>query len=96
MGYELISRNKKVFFISSRVNFKRSSRSFGWPYNFNNTGYFWSNLNKKNSKNLSKNINNYFYKEKIFDTKFIHKNLMNYDKKNIELSKQLNLLGLKL
>ena len=96
LGYELLSRNKKVFFISSRVNVKRSSRSFGWPYNFNNTGYFWSNLNKKNSKNLSKNINNYFYKEKIFDTKFIHKNLMNYDKKNIEISKQLNLLGLKL
>lgn len=95
LGYELISRNKKVFFISSRVSDKRSSRSFGWPYNFNNTGYFWSNLNLKNREKLSYNIDNYFHKKTNFDTKFIHENLMNYDKKNKEVSKQLNLLGLR-
>ncbi len=96
LGYELISRDKKVFFIATRINSKKSSRSFGWPCNFDNKGYFWSNLNFKNRKNLSKNINNYFYKERNFDTKFIHKNLMNYDKKNKEISKQLSLIGLSL
>ena len=71
LGYEAISRGKRVAAITIRSNFTNLiNHSFGWPYKFQKNGYFWtnelkgslikkklSNMISSNNKKYSKNLN---------------------------------------
>ena len=43
MGYEVLSLGRKIFFISIRRGENREGSIFGWPSNYKNEGFFWSN-----------------------------------------------------
>ena len=80
LGFEVLSRNKKIIFLPFRS--KRFSDTFGWPYEFDPEGPFWSS---NNSKDDFLRIMNYVIKININDWKKIikpYKHLINLDEDN--------------
>ena len=61
LGYESISRNKKVaIFSSRRISLKGSLEKFGWPNRFKKIGFFYSSnkFKKVAAERIMKNVIN--------------------------------------
>jgi len=88
LGLEALSRNKKIIFFPFRN--KIFSDTFGWPYEFDLEGPFWST---NNSKENFLRIINYVIKIRINDWKKIikpYKHLVYFDKDNKVFKKTLS------
>ena len=97
LGYEAISRGKKVAAITIRSNFtKLINHTFGWPYKFQKNGFFWTNelksliIKKKLSNMISSNNQKYSKNLNIVKSKIII-----HDKNNFIFKKSLKRAGVK-
>ena len=90
LGYEALSRGKKICFFVPKISSVEKSYKFGWPYIKKEKGFFFSN--KCNYSEVSKILNNLrlmkikTWKEKI---RLYQNGLMIYDKNNFILKKKL-------
>ena len=91
--YEAIGRGKKVFIFSNNIeNDKLKTHKFGWPYNFEEDGFFWVNnfSNKDSIQNKIEmvfNLNQLDWNGKIRD---ISEKLIDFDRDN---KKFINLIN---
>lgn len=98
LGYEMLSRKKKVIFLSFRDSNKKywgycpkKSHNFGWPTQYSDTGLFWSNIYKedvfKEILSSTLNLDSASWEEKI--NTFV-RNIINFDFQNEKLKQLLN------
>jgi len=78
LGYEALSREKRVAFLFIRKNIANilsyENYKFGWPNNYPDNKYFWTN---SSDSNHMKNALNYIYHCKELDWKKIIKKFVN-------------------
>ena len=95
--YETLSRGKKIAIFSLREEYLKnkykikSGLNFGWPYQLNKKGPFWSNSLEKNEvkRVLDLLINSTDQKWKIILFQKKIKSLMMYDRNNSILLKHI-------
>lgn len=88
LGYEALTRKKKVFFFHNR--FKKFNNTFGWPKPLNNSNFSINKIEKKTiHKFLNKNLNLGFKKWFKINSKHFN-DLIFYDYKNQQLLKLIN------
>lgn len=92
LGYEAISRGKKIISISCRMKNKKNYHPFGYPtFSSKKSGFFYTN--SCNEKNILKIINNVYNMSNFEWRKKYHKNLkilMAYNNDNSKLYSNIN------
>lgn len=93
LGYEMLSRNKKVIFFSRNIPISKKINNlwqFGYPYLKNQRGFFYTNdCSINETLRLVNNIISCKKNKWIFSIKKIKNNVINYDPGNKKLIKEL-------
>ena len=97
LGYEALSRGKKTAIISCRGKFLNMDiLKFGWPYNFDDYGPFWTNINDESYffkiMNYLQNVSDKEWSETVSN---VIENIMLYDYNNKILKNNFKKLNLK-
>ena len=92
LGYEALSAGIKAISINSRASFYDVPTGFGWPFEKNLRGDFWTNVNE--TKEIQR-VFNYIINVSAYDwnlhVKNIRDNILNFDENNKLLKETLKL-----